>query len=222
MNFAFLFLFSVIISVIIIKINFLDLNKDVQYDIMDSLDTEDVTNVMEAFPELSPLGVSIYQKRYKNTEMHIGTFMTIKYPDRDFQKSGDSNPQKLFFGTYQVILKALKHFGCVMQNLFFYNRYLKYEDISFVLHISKYINKYTSGSMVHLNLNTIDCGVLEQFAVPFENVEDLSFEVTEKELKIGSLPLNQFFPKLKQLKELWADADYSFIDVEFPNLESLN
>lgn len=203
-----------------IRFNFTGLITDVQYEIMDLLDTEDVMNVMEAFPNLSPLGISIYKKRYKNLVVAIRGALSTKQPGMDFLVLG--NPREVCFRTHKVILKALKHFGCVIQRLSVDNRFIgQLEAIS----ISQHINEYTSSSLIHLNLNEMKNGILDQFTKPFENVESLNFiiPIEAKKLTNRDVSLDQIFPKLYELSmELWADADYSFLQCKLPILMYLD
>lgn len=202
-------------------INFMDLNTDVYYEMLDSMNMDDLMNMMEAIPQLSPFGVSIYQKRYKDVIVTIRGALITKNPGMDFLKFGNS--PELCFKTQEVILKVLKHFGCVIQRLYVESRLISHSIVE-TININQYINKYTSASLVHLDLNEIDYEIIDQFTVPFRNVESLNFTVLidMRTISTRNITLNDLFPKLKKLKmELWADIDYSFIVCELPQLQHL-
>lgn len=203
-------------------INFMDLNSDVHYELLGAMDIEDVINMMEAIPQLYPFGVSVYRKRYKNVIVAIRGALLTKNPGYDFLEL--SNGHELCFKTHEVILKVLKYFGHVMPRLYVESRLISQQNDE-AMNIFHYIKKYTSASLVHLDLNEIDCEIINQFTLPFINVESLNFIVPIDILyKISNenITLNNLFPALKKLKmELWSHLDYSFIDYEFPHLEHL-
>lgn len=201
------------------KMSFMNLNTDVQYEIMDLLDTEDVVSMMDAIPSMSPGGKSIYFKRNKNYDVYI--WDAEDAPRMDYSRR--MNPLRITFRSYDVILNILKHFGSVIQRLYVDNGIIHSMDKA--LNIGRHINKYASESLIHLNLGVIKKATFAQFTVPFKLCEELSFAVGSNkiEIDIGSLPLNQQFPELHQLNmELWANIDYSFIDLEFPQLQHLH
>lgn len=206
------------------EIKFLDLNTDVQYDILDLLDTENIINVMEAIPDIFLVGISIYKKRYNNLEVNVKRADCTKSVNMDFIVDDKANPSHVIFHTFEIVLNLFKHFGCVIERIHIENRSIKSTDK--LLTIARYINKYASESLIQINLCKIEYSVFSQFTLPFERVKSVAFVMDgnpSTRCTNGSLPLNQIFPKLSQLKmQLWADVDYNFINLEFPNLDDLH
>lgn len=205
-------------------IKFVNLISDVQYVILELLDTENIMNVMEAVPDFSPVGISIYKKRYKNLEIHIKRADSTKSDGLDFIFDDEENPTSVIFHTFDIVLNLFKHFGCVIEKVHIDNHLIESTDK--VVVIARNINEYASKSLIQINLSEIEYCVLNQFTLPFECVESVAFVMVEypsTSCTNGSLPLNQIFPKLNKLKmQLWADVDYNFISLEFPHLDDLD
>lgn len=203
-----------------IRTNFMSLDSDVLYQIMDLSELEAVVNLCEAIPQLYSVGASVYQKNYREFEVKISCAKPVKIPGRDFKI--DVNPPSLHLASYETILNIIKRFGSAMQRIYIQHNLIN--SIDAARNIIQHIINYTSESLVHLNLGVITPETFLQLPVPFKNIESVAFAMYDGN-KTELPTLNQLFPNLKHLELRSmenANSLYDFIDVELPHLEHLH
>lgn len=192
------------------RIEFIDLNEDVKYHIVEQLSLMDLMILAEAIPEIRPLAVAVFRTRYDELEMQYIFPNNVPY-GRKFDVDG--RRIKTYF--YEFTLSLLKHFGCAIKKLT--NKLAKTHE-NYAM-IDKYINKYSGQSLIQIDLGYTQ--TFKNFTKPFAQVTDLSFFVAA-EVGIGALTLEQLFPNLCRWKlDLDGNIDFSFLNRNFPHLEHL-
>lgn len=205
------------------KLKFTDLNSDVLYLIFSQSNLEDVLNTDEAFPELHNLIHEMLQRKYLNYELQLKLPLVNRFIGfRRHFKAYDVFPKENRFVAYDnrnFDLNVFKVFGDVFQTIkltFCNNIEVKRWKL-----VSKILNEYCSRTVKRLELNDIDESILNQFTLPFESVEKLTFSVNCNNLNVQKT-LNELFPNLQSFElQLSYDLNYSFIDCELPKLEHL-
>lgn len=88
--------------------------------------------------------------------------------------------------------------------------------------VSRHI-KNASETLTRLNLIYDVKDTLEHCTAPFKEVEELTFGISDSELKHSNLPFDQLFPKLRMLNVSFSsNADLSYITCKLPRLDYLN
>lgn len=203
------------------KLKLPDLNADVLYLMLEQISVMDTLNLLEAIPfgTISSVAVAIYRKNYRNSkvELYVEKMNLI---ETEFYVDDNRNYIKIC--TCETVLKFIRHFGEAISTLQFNTQLFSREKASI---INQYINKYGSESIKSLNLGLIYENSLEQFTVPFKEVENLYIGIDttyEQEFKTGNLRLNQQFPKLHRFNlSIYNDVNMSFIQYNFPQLKHL-
>lgn len=202
-----------------IRTIFTDLGVDVLYLILDELEFLDALNLLRAYQYCPDMGLSaaadaIFRKKYKDYEVHINV-------DKKSDFAIDANTKSINAYDYKICKNLLRHFGRVIQHLTIHNPPI-YGKPNLNSIFMKYLNKYAVKSLTHLDLDYIEADAFTHFKNPFNELEDLSFNVCEDVMKTGNLSI-QLFPKLRRLSvRLSRNLDCKFMFYEFPQLEQLN
>lgn len=190
-----------------------DLDFDVLFLIFDHLDVPELIHMAAAHPNLKIIAESIFFEKYHDYEIRI-IEANEHHTDEKFRIN--QHEKYIEFPDSDWIEVVLKYAGKWIQKLKIESDQL-YDRSKFVNEI---VNKYMSESLISLNLNYIDTDTFEYFTMPFNAVEKLHFSIDEEVPSANMLPLNQLFPKLRQMYvSVWLDLDYSFFDCEFYHLE---
>lgn len=201
------------------KTKFMDLNLDVMCSIAEQLHLDDLLSFAEVNDMLTSVAVDVFARKYKNFELDILHAASIDsyvgcLPSNEYPRLG-----RIEIYAFETLNSLLSTFGSEIHRLI-----IHYESMDSVIAsmVNQLISQHGSTSLTHLNLGEIKENTFQQFTVPFENLEHLSFVVKQSHIKSGQLPLNELFPKLSNLKLfLYQDTDYSFINCEFSNLKNL-
>lgn len=191
-------------------IKFIDLNEDVIYHIVEQLDLMELVILVETIPQIYPLAVGVFRKRYDELKMR-DIFSSNRSYRREYHTEGTCIETYFLEST----LSLLKHFGSVIKKLSYHmiHREKNYTTIDL------YVNKYCSQSLIQLNLNYKRS--FENFTKPFEQVKDLTFGIDE-EVTMGAFTSDQLFPKLQRLTlDICGNFDFNFINHKYPHLEHM-
>lgn len=199
------------------KINFIDLFADVHFLIFETMGLVDLANLIETYPQLSPLAIDIFRRKYKNNDL----FLQRIYSEAEIQAQFLDSTALFETYNFEQILNILKHFGSEIHRI---------EISSYNIHnnesalMAQFINKYCGDSLTHLVVFPIKENTFSEFTVPFVKLQELYFQadIYLTKIKVPLLPFNQFYPNLRRLALiLRPNIDYSFIDCEFPQLDHL-
>lgn len=200
------------------KTKFADLNSDVLYQISNELNVAGLLNMVRSNSKLASGADDQFWRKYKYYNLAIMKMVlsddTLLSTENKIIECETMKAIEVY--DLQSAADLLKFFGQTFRKLRIQNH-----DI-FINHpaiMMKYFRHFGSKVLTNLNLDRIQEDTFRRFVRPFENVEDLSFSVNVSTVK-ERVPLNLLFPALKRLTlELRSDADYSFIAVEFKQLE---
>lgn len=190
-----------------------NLNADVLFLIFDELDLGDMLKLLKDYPDkmLSAVANEYFWRKYKDYTVQIN----CTSESNEIQLNDE---KKCIFVENKAAL-FLRLFGGVIRNL-------KVLDPSTL--VTQYINKYTSDSLIKLQmrfwvgaLQILIQNPLEHFKKPFSELVDFAI-FTKGKIKSGILPFNQLFPKLRQLElvPLAPNVDIDEMSM-FPHLESV-
>lgn len=195
-----------------------DLNSDVIYAIVEQLCLDDLLSLAEVNPMLYSVAVDVFARKYKNCEVDIQHAAPIDSYVGCLKSNEYPRLKRIEIFAFDTIASLLSTFGSRIHRL-----KIHYKSIDPVISsiVNQLISRHGSDSLTHLDLGEINENTFEQFTVPFKNLEHLSFVVKQTHIKSGQLPLNQLFPKLSDFKLYVQDTDYSFINCEFPHLDTL-
>lgn len=199
-----------------IKLKITDLNLDVMYIIFENIFVYDLTytlNMMKTIPEFSPLIMGTFRTNFRNIKI-----ANMYGRDHDC----DPSLKTLTLTDIDLIEKTFETFGPIIQRIRV--EFLLFDEMGntgYRTRISQAINKYAK-SVKHLEFDRPNEDIFQHFTQPLDELEELQLFIT-KTLQNGSLPLNELFPKLRQLdlSMLYFRGQYSIFDCEFAHLEHL-
>lgn len=203
------------------KIKFTDIIFDVLTIILDFTDVVSLMNIGRVIPPLSSLTTKILDER--NAEFFIHHVSWSDYINATKYKANFScefllENKRIETNDSEIALKTLEHCGPIIRRLTFRSISL---DKNETIQVAQFINKFGSDSLTYLSLRNTHEYTLEQFTVPFSNVEELTLEIT-KHGSENKYPLNQLFPKLRQLNMyLHYNASYDIFFCEFSQLDHI-
>lgn len=194
------------------KIKFTDLNLDVLRLIMEQLDFIDLLNVAEMNSSISVLASDVVRLRYYLFNVYNPDTLKEKFEVREVDRNVDIR-------NTDIILRAMKQFSSVIY-------YLHISDQRSESNRSTITSELTKGcsydSLKYFYIWYIENNTFDKLAIAFPEVEMLSLNKITEEVKTQSLPLNQQFPKLRQLS-IGSKSDRqfncSFLNLHFPFLE---
>lgn len=199
------------------KLKIIDLNADVLYHILEQLELADLLNMIKSIPVISSVASSIYRKRYKDYTVDISKALNMSNGEKF---TIDNQIKEIEIYDYDTSLKMLNHFGCAMQWLCIKNHNFN-ENRSLI--INRMANEYGSVSLTSLELGRIKEDTFTQFTLPFDSVNELTFDIEVNNIRNATLPFNQIFPQLRRMTSyLRSNCDYSCIVCHFQHLEYLH
>lgn len=162
------------------NIKLTDLNFDVLRIIFDQLDFPKLINASATNSKLNTIAEAAFRHKYRDYEIRIVSaseeFVDVPY-------SG-------------WIENVFKYAGKWVGKIMIQDQ--KSRQISKI--VNEIVNKYTFETLIELDLRFIKNDTFEQFKVPFNAVEVLTFLVGEKRFNADMQPLNQIFPKLRRFE----------------------
>lgn len=194
------------------KIELTDLPYDVLFDIFDHFDFNHFITLTEAIPNLSPVIQGYARIKYKDFPLQIR-------PSNADWKDNVINMEEKCFEIYQLTLatEIIENFGGNLRKIEILSRLSSSESTQ----LNQIINEHCSKTLTHFSLGIIESNTLQDFAVPFESVEAVTFRITHR-IGYGLVSLNQFFPQLKHITiEILGEVGSKFIDYNIPKLEKL-
>lgn len=198
-----------------------DLNFDVLFEIMADLNVTDLFNLARSSAKLSDPVSESFRRKYKNYRVEIAQ----ENPGRAnidplIPTQGVDVENNLRINDLPTAIGILTHFGHLIRHLVVQNHVFNRNESAAII---RCLEKYCADSLTQLNIDFIKGDTFTHFTKPFSNVEELSLIVEARRIKIGVLPLNQLFPRLRQLTmKLYSDIDYSFVYLNFLQLKSLS
>lgn len=201
-----------------LETTFLELNEDVLNVICDSLGFEELVYLAQVNTALNFIANGVFRRKYRNFEIEISHITAESHEQANF--SIIETQQKLIqISEFQLALNVLTYFGNMIQKLAIVNTNI---DQNRSIVINKIANNYVSHSLTDLYLGCINEDTLQQFTVPFENVEILTCLIYRKPIEDNIMPFNQLFPSLRRLTlTLASDSPYEFINCEITQLKHL-
>lgn len=198
-----------------LALNFIELNSDVLYIILNGLEIDELLIAAEAMPELSPIIGEVFRRKFVKNEPII----KIKILNIYNYRMNFMNNNTINIVNRQQYVKLLKYFGRYIPNISI-NYPSDYRSDMGIIGGS--LNKYCLKHLKHLKLNIDNSNDFTgEFTMPFEGVEQFSISATALELT-RSKPLNVVFPNLNQLNlKLGIDMNLKFIDETIPKLSEL-
>lgn len=194
-------------------IQFIDLNFDVQYLIIDGMSLTELVKMAQTNRKFNSIAKAVFFHKYRDYIIEIEAKKTGEIHEYDELKLIVIKDNKL-------ALSVLQLFGSLIKTLTIVNRFI---DDYLSTNINKMANEYASDSITSLDLSFVKGNTFEQFALPFKGVENLSFSLNRDSLSGKIMPFDKLFPRLCRLKMTLAfDLDYSFIDCEFRWLEHVD
>lgn len=197
-------------------IKFTSLNTDVQHIIFDFLNLTDLTNLVEAYPQMSSMAIGIFRRDYKECDICIERVYPGAGIDGQLRWADSMQTYDL-----QTLLNIYKHFNCLIPSIEIRNYNIHSNESTL---INNFINKYGKNSLKSLAIYPIKEDTFVEFSSPFEGLEDLYFQadIYVEAIKMPVLSFDKLFPNLRGLfLILRPNIDYSFIDCHMPNLQHL-
>lgn len=192
-----------------------ELNDDVLILLFNNLNMTSLLNLAMASPKLSPIVEDHVRQKYKDIFV---TIMDTTNPNRN-QIDEPTDIKQIFVYSLHMTKTLLKYFGSVLKSLLISQNTINDANSTA---ISQEINKYCSKSLTRLHLGSIKEDTLQQFDTPFENVDQLWFDINKDRLKTN-LSLPELFPNVKELQvNIWKNADVDFLNIQLPKLQSLH
>lgn len=200
------------------RTNLLDLNDDVLYLIFNEFEFAELLNITEVNRILAAFASETFRQKYREYQVDImGCDVYAKKRGKFFI---DDKRKVIELRDYEVKLIVLKNFMNGVHKLHIDNNFIEGNES---VEMNKLVNKFGYEALTHLNLGSIQDDALQQYTIPFDQVEDLSCIIYLSRGTTKIMPFNQLFPKLRRLSiNLDFNADYSFIDCEFSELEYLD
>lgn len=198
-----------------IRSNLVDLNVDCQLLILSELDIVSLISLAEVNERFLFLVKNILRRKFEKKLVIFvipqlnGKIEQYIHEDIDYIKI-----QHL-----KVILKLLRHFGHLIQNLKIHYNYLPNNKVS---HIYKFVNMYCSETLQQLHMINSYENLFNQLTKPFKKVENLTLRGKFDRLSTCELSFNEVFPAIRTMAlDMVNVADMSWIDQKFPHLEHL-
>lgn len=197
------------------KTQFMDLNEDVLFIIFTNLQAKCLLNVAKSTEKLAKLTAAAFRWRYRDYEIHI-----INAQENQSMKCGDSIYDKhLYIHDYKLCLSLLEYFADSFKRLEIYNIDMSEHHSNT---INRLVNKYAADYVTHLDLQSIKRNTLEQFTVPFKEVQVFNCLSLLHEMRIN-MQFDKLFPKLQSMKLIMSNKlDYEFINCKLPHLHHLS
>lgn len=194
--------------------NFVDLNDDIVYLILDRLNLNALLSMVRVNSRYSDIADEVVRRKYRNYKIDIKTVFKTD-GSRSIFNEGNNN---VTIYDISFALDLLKYFGHYFRaiNVHVYKENLELVDLT---KIAQYLNKYCSKSLKQLQLEFIEHEILNEFTEPFEAVEELNI-INEIYFQTEAKPLDELFPNLRRLIIYSRyDVNYNFINTELPRLE---
>lgn len=223
------------------KTLFTDLCLEVQLLIVEELDYPSLLQIAEINEYFSILATDVFRRKYSTRNITLADFSKCKnlakvQPDigliSAILTSIGKNPKKWehshcvfndHIEIYQVeeTLMTLKHFGHVIQqlNILYFN--MEENDAKI---IAEYIDKYCTKTLIHIGFASHYQSIFQYLNVPFQMVENVSFQNSISYIKNEALPMNDLFPVLRHLTLCSFESaaiDNFYIVSHLPHLEHL-
>lgn len=200
------------------KIKLADVVLDVLLMIFEQLELTELINMAATHSNFDQIAETVFHHRYPHYKIRIvksffiNNGKTINYQVED----GDSCIE---FPDSKLVDDLFKYAGKWIQRLAIKSDEFTEDRLK---SINGLINKYTSESVIQLDLRFVFKDSFGDFMVPFKNVEHLMFGVLQGIPSANMMPLNELFPKLRRLEmRLYRDFDHNLLDYKFPHLEHL-
>lgn len=198
------------------KLKFTELNIDVIYHIFEELNLKDLLNLRKISETFSSIIDHTMRQKYTNYRLKIVS-QDSKHMKQFFENKSFRRIEIYSVQAAKELLQLFRHTITIIELENF--RFPKNESNV----ISKLLNEYYCGSLIKFRFGWAHDDTLQQFTVPFEAVENVTFGKIQSGYKTGIFQLNQLFPKLKQMRVLLSGTiDYTFIDCKFSHLKDLN
>lgn len=209
------------------KTSLVDLNNDVLFLIFMEMDLLEWSNLAEVHSLFASIANDAFRQRYHNYVVRIyGTDMdddAYKPQRKEFENYANSDwaPEWLILNDYKLVLNVFKYFSSNIQKLKITDGISVSIDRNRLKVVNQFVNRYASNYIKNLEIVIVE-DTLEQFTLPFNNVEELKCQVSGKQLSDKVLPFNQMFPNIRKLNlEFCSTMGYTMIDCEFPRLEDV-
>lgn len=200
------------------KTKFVDLNFDVLYLIIDQFELAELTIIAQSNAYHS-MASDIFRLKYHDYNIQ---FSDIGYRDPGnyhIHVNDDGNGKCIAIVDHDFGVEILKLFGNVIKRVYIQNHS---NNPLHSTNINRMVNQVGSESITHLDLSYIKRDTLQQFAKPFNDVEELHLTNSQLELTYPIIPFNRLFPNLKRAEfRLNTNLEYKFIDCNLPNLVEL-
>lgn len=193
-----------------------DLDTDVLFLIFEHFDLNDRFNLANS--KLASFVNYEFERKYKNLNFEFEIRLS---PSSKLVPSLTVNLDERYIAVsnLKTIKAVLRLFGHLIKRITVINKLISVNDSMAAYQL---INAHCP-SLKQLDLDYIKEVTFEQFTMPFDRVEHLSFFADDDHIAEGSSPLNELFPNLRQLYSfIPRNKNNSFVDYEFPRLEYLN
>lgn len=202
------------------KVNVCDLNRDVLFYILESVEVIDMLNLVDVCQSevFSSVATSIFWRKYRKYDIHLWTSDSFNHGKIQIYQESEIFEVNDFCTSLQLI----KYVGNAFERLEIKTQFISAAEGAV---LNQNMDKYAGDSLIHLDLGPIKADTFSYFTVPLEKVEELFFKIQFRdELRSDVLPLNYLFPTLRRLKiqVIRSNVEYGFINCELKNLEYLH
>lgn len=195
-------------------IKFGDLYFDVLLLIFNDLNPLDLVNMAKTNSRNNYIARESFHQKYRNYELSL---LRGHHVDQNKLRE-DVQSETIKIVDYKTGLDIFTIFSGLFSKLHVSSSYIQDNNS---IEINRIIAKM-SNILTHLNLGSVKEKTLEQFTVPFINVEEFTCFFFVKRISFKIKPLAQLLPNVQRMSiALDSDLDYKFIDCEFPHLNQL-
>lgn len=217
------------------KISIVDLNDDVLFLILNQMDLIEWSNLADVHGVFVSPANDAFRQKYRGFQVRFNNDIYEKRSygakkaafenqlesegfSRSYIKPKDVNT--LVINDYQLALNVLKYFSGNFQTLTLNEGVYGFADRHLWEVVNQYLNRYASNDITHLQIFMYD-NTLEQYKLPFNNVEILEGSLSVNQTQDIALPFNRMFPKLRDIKLVLSETEIEILDCEFPHLEDV-
>lgn len=210
------------------KIQFLNLNEDVQRLIFKGLGFRDLLSMSQTNQYLRALAGAEVKRKFSEKTILVYDPHANKAPN-DFYCGG----QNILIQNVNTLKNVLQRFGTLLPrlkleytynpcSLFDVNMNAKDTD-KLYRSVNAAINLYCAESLVDLQISSIYDNIFEEMEKPFTQVESVTLKGNFKKLSNSHLTFDELFPALRRLSLQYVEIhNKTLVEINFPNLEYLS
>lgn len=198
------------------------LNEDFEYAMFENSNVQEILQFAKHSRASDFVKKHIFPVKYQN---YMFTMIPINDGDVDEDRRVLQRENDISIYGDTFILDIIQFFGRSIKKLHIFRSNLISEERSATIH--RNLNEYCADSLTELNLGATHENALTQFQKPFSKLERLHIHIQKRQMQ-PIRPLNEIFPRLKELTfEMYdSSVDFQFnvnefIGSEIPYMEHL-